>query len=68
MVTGSSIARNLKNLPTILQHFCLHYACKIKFFAQVVTNAFSDKPKGKPDNSRHCDVTKSKSRCEHDVT
>ena len=64
MVTESSILRSLKNLPTVLQHFYLHYmprTCKIKFSTQIVTTAFSNRSKSGQDSGMNCDVTKSKS-------
>ena len=36
-------------------------------FAQIVTITFSDRAKGRQQNRINCDVTKSKSRGEHDV-
>ena len=50
-----------ENLRTVLQHFYMHYTYKIKFFAQVVTITFLDKPEGRQDNCMNCDNTKSKS-------
>ena len=42
---------NPENLPTVLQNLLqylyLHYTCETKFFAQIVTVSYSDRPKGR---------------------
>ena len=67
MVSEIFILRNLKNLPTLLQHFYLPYTFEINSFAQIVTTTFSDRTKSRQDNSMNCGIRKSKSPCQNDV-
>ena len=68
VVDGSSKSRNLKYL---LLYYCtvflFAYTFKIKFFAQIVTIAFSDGLKGRRSKHINCDVTKSKSLYKHNL-